>query len=488
MKYLVLIVSLMLAWQVEASVLINEIMYDPIGPDANREWIELVNTGTDPVDITGWKLFEANSNHGLTVSRGTFVIPQNGYIIIADNGPQFIADNPSYLGSVLDSTFSLNNTGETFEIRNNALVMQDSLNYVSSIGASENSASLTRTSSGGWIEAIATPGITNSNNPYTSGGSGGQNTGSGNSGNNGSGSGGSSGGAINNSAIGFAQGIKKEKLKDFEPYYSLSVQKDKEVITVGTPVTLDILAEYIAPRETKQIISGITYVSFGDGTKTLLPKITPLVHEWSKSGIYTIVVTYKTSQLFAKPLATVKEVVEVVDPTLTLSVNDSSDIVITNFGDETLDISKWYITQGVEDTQLPEQTYVQENSKLVLSGQFSTYLGGSLELLTPSGVSVVSYISDSFVSENNSGLPSGLDVKSNNQSMVNSMNFTTSIEGDNKKSSPFDWLALLTTFLLVISYCVVRFVVLGSVVSFSFVDISESVEILDDINEGTFFS
>ena len=51
-----------------ANILINEVMYDVEGTDTDREWIEVYNDGSESVDLSTYKLFEANTNHGLTLS------------------------------------------------------------------------------------------------------------------------------------------------------------------------------------------------------------------------------------------------------------------------------------------------------------------------------------------------------------------------------------------------------------------------------------
>ncbi len=495
MKYLVLILSLFLAWQVEASVLINEIMYDPIGTDANHEWIELVNTGTEPVDLTGWKLFEAQSNHGLTVTRGGFVIPSQGSLVIADNGTQFILDNSSYTGSVLDSTFSLNNTGETFEIRNNALETQDTLTYSSSVGASENGASLSRTGSGNWIEASATPGIANNETPYSGGSGGNQNTGTGNGGGNGqnSGNGNSSGNTSGSNSNTSSSSSKKEeiqKIKNFEPFYRGSLTKNVETVTLSTPVIFDFFVEKVSPKETIQVTSGITYISFGDGTSVMLPRIKPVVHEWQRPGTYTVVATYKTSNLILKPFVSVKQTITVIEPPIRLSVDDQNRIAIHNEGGESLDISNWYITQGLHDTQIPLETFLEKGADLILSDSFVTFEGGSLELLTSSGISVVDYIPESAFENNN--LPSKTTLVAPSSTEIQNLQLDSRFhenDGQQQNKQPVDWLAVCYLLSLLILYSVVRVVFIGSplLVSFAGSRASETETISEGIIIESFF-
>ncbi|MFH1860600.1 MAG: lamin tail domain-containing protein [bacterium] len=53
-------------------MIINEIMYDPQGSDANCEWVELYNDGlTDVTLSTGWRFFDG-STHTLTLYQGTW--------------------------------------------------------------------------------------------------------------------------------------------------------------------------------------------------------------------------------------------------------------------------------------------------------------------------------------------------------------------------------------------------------------------------------
>ena len=75
-------------------IVINEIMYNPDGTDTGREWIELYNNEAFEVDVSEWKLYENDVNHGLTVSQGDLVIPSNDYAVIADTCDSFLLDYP----------------------------------------------------------------------------------------------------------------------------------------------------------------------------------------------------------------------------------------------------------------------------------------------------------------------------------------------------------------------------------------------------------
>jgi hypothetical protein len=141
-----------------ASVVITEIMYDTPGSDAGHEWVEITNTGSQQVDLTAYRLFEANTNHKLTIVSGSpFLAPSTSAVIVED--PQlFASDWPGFTGSVLKSTFSLSNTGETVAIKNASSSTEDSVSYASNIGAAGDGGSLHR-SSDLFIAALPNPGV-----------------------------------------------------------------------------------------------------------------------------------------------------------------------------------------------------------------------------------------------------------------------------------------------------------------------------------------
>jgi len=153
-------------------VAINEIMYDLPGSDSGREWIEIYNYGEE-TNITGWRLEEDSTQYNLNLIQGSMLLPKGGYAVIADNADQFLLEHTDYAGTLIDSSFSLSNSGETIMLRNgfDADII-DSLTYDSSWGADGNGYSLERISPSGdsnessnWNESLTeggTPGYENS--------------------------------------------------------------------------------------------------------------------------------------------------------------------------------------------------------------------------------------------------------------------------------------------------------------------------------------
>ena len=68
------------------SVVLNEVMYNPIGPESHDEFIELVNTSqTEWLDLTGWRLGDADeldqlegAGDGLLLAPGQFGLVLDG--------------------------------------------------------------------------------------------------------------------------------------------------------------------------------------------------------------------------------------------------------------------------------------------------------------------------------------------------------------------------------------------------------------------------
>jgi hypothetical protein len=143
-----------------ASVVISEIMYDLPGTDTGREWIEIHNTGRGDVDLTGWKLFEAATNHSLNNINGGNTLVADGYAIIADDTTQFLVDWPSFSGQLFDSSFSLSNSGEALSLKDSGSVAVDGVTYDTSLGGAGDGNTLSLLDSS-WVAQAASPGATN---------------------------------------------------------------------------------------------------------------------------------------------------------------------------------------------------------------------------------------------------------------------------------------------------------------------------------------
>jgi hypothetical protein len=147
-----------------ASVEITEVMYNPEASDSGREWVELQNTGDSSVNLDRWHFREDGTDHRIsTTSQGDFTdsprLPAGEYIILADD-PAAVSNDYPNLSAVLNSSFTLVNSGESLSMINPDGVVSDSVNYDTSIGGDDNGNSLQKKNVG-WIAAGPTPASAN---------------------------------------------------------------------------------------------------------------------------------------------------------------------------------------------------------------------------------------------------------------------------------------------------------------------------------------
>ncbi len=131
-----------------AEIIFNEIMYDLPSPgtDDKREWIELYNSGSLPIDLTGWK-FNDGDNHILNLppekgSLGSLIIDTNGYLLLASDATTLAGNLPSYTGAIIDTVMSLNNTSAQLKMLNKDNVEMASASYNKTMGANGNGKTL----------------------------------------------------------------------------------------------------------------------------------------------------------------------------------------------------------------------------------------------------------------------------------------------------------------------------------------------------------
>lgn len=164
---LIFLVSFLLVRTVFANVVINEIMYNPSGSDNNREWVEIYNSGNVSVNLTGWKFYEADTNHGLILKNGSMVLGVGDYGIIADDWEAFLSDYPDFTKTLFDSSYSLSNSGEGIAMKNSTGDVVENVTYSDS---AEEGNTLCRIPDGGsFVECVPTPGSENRLAPCPSG-------------------------------------------------------------------------------------------------------------------------------------------------------------------------------------------------------------------------------------------------------------------------------------------------------------------------------
>ncbi len=162
-------VLLLIIWSVphasHAKIVLSEIMYDPAGTDTGREWVEVYNDGTAPVDLATMRLFENNVAHTMKAfTAPAALLLADTYAIVADNPEKFLIDYPAYAGLLVDSAFSLNNTGELITIQSVDGVVDSTVEYSAEWGAAGTGNTL-QLFGGIWIPALPTVALPNATEP-----------------------------------------------------------------------------------------------------------------------------------------------------------------------------------------------------------------------------------------------------------------------------------------------------------------------------------
>ncbi|MBI4149003.1 lamin tail domain-containing protein [Candidatus Woesearchaeota archaeon] len=157
--YLRVLLGILLFLSPAAAIEISEVMYNPEGSDTNHEWVEIYTNET-AVNLSGWKFFEANTPHGLTLVSGSWLLPNNSFAVIVQNDAIFLLDYPNFSGTLFDSSFDLRNTypGELIALKNSTHFITN-LTYNISLGA-DDGLSL-QLINGSWYAASPTPGVAN---------------------------------------------------------------------------------------------------------------------------------------------------------------------------------------------------------------------------------------------------------------------------------------------------------------------------------------
>lgn len=104
--------------EVTAQIIISEIAAHET---SDNEWIEIYNNGSTSADLTGWKFFEEQANHGISVFQGTSTLNPAQYAVIANKADLVKQKYPNYAGAIFDSSWgSLKEEGEEIGLKNAA--------------------------------------------------------------------------------------------------------------------------------------------------------------------------------------------------------------------------------------------------------------------------------------------------------------------------------------------------------------------------------
>lgn len=106
-------------------VRIHELFYHPPSELDREEWVELANTGAQPIDLSGWRFTEGVR---FTFPPGTILAP-GGFLVVAADLPSFQALHPGVTNVVGGWDGILSNSGQQLRLVDAAGKAADSVRY-----------------------------------------------------------------------------------------------------------------------------------------------------------------------------------------------------------------------------------------------------------------------------------------------------------------------------------------------------------------------
>lgn len=360
---------------VSASVIINEIMYDPQGTDASScgEWIEVKNTESSPIDLSDWVFFENKTNHKIT-ALGSPEIPAGGFAVIVpkNNSSVFLNYFKDFSGQLFEASFSLND-GEKLSMKSDADAEEVGVvEYTSEWGAKNDGNSLNLVG-GGWVSASPTPGQTNNSTTSSSSVSAGSTNSDYSS-------------QSSDSQMSSSSSTSSSDEQKFDPdKISVKISANKKIITAGEAV------EFLG--EMGGLPSRFLW-TFGDGSyeeNNFFSSKTKITHSYDYPGDYVISLEVYRGDLMASSRISIT----VLPLPFTISaVGLGSDgfVEIKNNSNYDLNLSYWLLRSGNQTFVIPKNTFIMAKKKLTFSGKASGLVVGSYTtLLYPNGKIATEY-------------------------------------------------------------------------------------------------
>ncbi|MDR3570870.1 MAG: lamin tail domain-containing protein [Candidatus Pacebacteria bacterium] len=338
-----------------AQVVINEVMYNPQGSDAGREWIELYNQGAADVTMLGgsgkgsWRINDG-SNHTFTdpgggTGRGSLTIPAGGYLMIASDPNEFISGE--YAGgsySVVKSSLSLSNNGAGITLLDGSGATLDTVAYSPTQGGTDDGSSLQRQTDGSWIAAAPTPGTTNSSTrfvaPIRADPAAASQT--------------------QSSSTDSSAAITQPAISSYVPPPAPSLYADAggdKTVIVGADVEFD--ASAYDKSQTLLDSSVVRYMwNFGDGATA---EGEAVLHHFEYPGTYAVTLEIANNKNAAGAQITVT-----ANPAaLSFSLLQDGGVQIQNLDGRDIDLSQWIVHES--DSPYAAQLIIPQSSK-ILSG------------------------------------------------------------------------------------------------------------------------
>lgn len=362
-----------------ASIVINEIMYNPAG-SGGAQWIELYNSSATSVTMvagnksSAWHVDDGSSSRHYLIDpssgtgRGSLVIPASGFVVITNDPTGFVAKyDGSY--SVIKSALSLKTAGGTVTVYDESgTQVGTTVTYDKAMGGYNDDNTL-QLSGGSWTAVAPTPGATNVGG--SSGSSGSDSTSSD-----------TSSDATSTPVTTPASGAPPEYIPI--PTLRIVTNGDKTVSSGADTAFTAVVYDGKGNRRDEALVLW----SFGDGMQRNGANV---YHTYYYPGEYVAVVRVSTpdgGDAFVESIITVKDASIKID---SVSVRGIS---LTNNSSRTLDLSLWRLSMGGKEFKIPTGTQILAGRTTMFPSQIIQLpISNTASLLYPSGEVSATYTS-----------------------------------------------------------------------------------------------
>lgn len=329
-----------------ASIGINEIMYNPEGTDTNREWVEIYNAGSTPVNIDSWFFYENDIYHGL-YPDGFTTLNANEYALIVKN----IDAARNELGSqikFIKSSFSLNNTGELIALADENKTHIDSYVYDVNLGANGDGKSLQKIS-GSWLAASPSPGLVNNQSSASStpvaGGS---------------------------SSTSSSSSSKQTTKKTNPPEYKVVFKPEviiPDIIVAQSDFAFGMKVLRQKGPYNSRTMKGYYYINFGDGFFIESEKPIQQSYHYRSPGEYILTMEYYTSRLAFnagdKPDAFFQKKIHVTANTINIvDSNHFKGVTLKNMTQKPIKLDYWRLSWKDYEYLFPRHSTISAGAEL----------------------------------------------------------------------------------------------------------------------------
>lgn len=359
-----LALALFLPTFAHAAVVINEIAWMGTTASANAEWLELANTDSSSVDLTGWHLTALSGSPAITLA-GTIV--GSGFFLFERTSDASVPDvtaDQIYTGA-------LTNIGTTLTLIDAGGVAVDTViggaNWANVGGDNANKQTAQRTADG-WETAVATPRAINAGvSLSTESGTPDATTASSTASTTATGTIASGGG-----------------LAEYVPIPALRiVTTGDRSVSVGADVAFS--ASIYDGKGNKRSDAVVTW-SFGDGMQRTGASVFHPFYEQGEYIVVTHAVTSDGGDAFSE------SVVTAIPASIEITSISPRGISVKNTSARTIDLSHWQLSMGGQTFKMPADTQILAGRTVLFPVQvIQLPVANSASLLYPSGEVAATY-------------------------------------------------------------------------------------------------